>query len=66
MLPEIHLLVCGYDTQCTDFDCIRRATTIARWTDSQGRSVKQRELCERHAQWLKQWAVGVRDLRGSE
>ena len=61
MLPEIHLLACSYDVQCTA--CAERATVLARWTDNQGRPLKQRELCERHAQWLKDNVVGLRDLR---
>jgi hypothetical protein len=30
------------------------------------RPLRQRELCERHAQWLKENVVGVRDLRESK
>jgi len=26
---------------------------LARYTDGQGRPLKQRELCDRHADWLK-------------
>ena len=64
MPSKIHLLPCGYDAHCTDLaECHERATTLARWLDTQGQLLKQRELCERHTQWLKDWALGVRDLR---
>ena len=32
----------------------------------ESRPLRQRELCERHAQWLKENVVGVRDLRESK
>jgi hypothetical protein len=66
MPSEIHLLRLGYDARCSQRRCISRATVLARWTDDQGRRVRQRELCERHAQWLKDNVVGVRDLRDPE
>jgi hypothetical protein len=62
---EIQLLACGYSAQCTIRGCGARATMLTRYTDDQGRPLKQRELCERHAQWLKENAVGVCDLRES-
>lgn len=43
--------------------CKERATTIARYIDDQGRALRQRELCERHAAWVKDNMVGVRDVR---
>ncbi len=61
MLPEIHLV------QCKDLaECTNRATALARWMDKEGDLVNQRELCERHAKYLKDWATGVRDLRHSK
>jgi hypothetical protein len=59
------LLACGYSAQCTVRGCRARGTVLARYTDDQGRPLRQREACERHAQWLKENAVGVRDLRES-
>jgi len=57
MLPEIHSLACGYDAQCTDLgECTERATVLARRMGHQGELLNQREVCERHAQWLKDWA----------
>jgi hypothetical protein len=38
---------------------------IARYTDDQGRPLKQRELCDRHAAWLKANRPNVHDLRGA-
>jgi hypothetical protein len=57
---EIQLLSCGYSAQCTVRGCRVRATTVARYTDGQGRPLKQRELCERHADWLKANRPNVR------
>jgi hypothetical protein len=36
---------------------------LARYTDNQGRPLRQRELCDRHATWLKANRSNVRDLR---
>jgi hypothetical protein len=47
------LLASGYATQCTVRACRARATRLARYTDGQGRPLRQRELCDRHADWLK-------------
>ena len=41
------------------------ATKLARYTDGQGRPLKQRELCARHADWLRANRPNVRDLRGA-
>jgi hypothetical protein len=49
----IQLLACGYPARCSVRRCQVRATTVARYTDDQGRPLKQRELCERHAEWLR-------------
>ena len=35
---------------------------LARYTDGQGRPLRQRELCERHAAWLKANRPNVHDL----
>ena len=40
-----------------------RATMLARYTDGQGRPLRQRELCDRHANWLKANRPNVHDLR---
>ncbi len=50
---EIQLLACGYAATCSVRGCRVRATAIARYTDNQGRALHQRELCERHAAWLR-------------
>jgi hypothetical protein len=50
---EIQLLTCGYSAQCTVRGCGARATMLATYTDGQGRPLKQRELCDRHAEWLR-------------
>jgi hypothetical protein len=62
---EIQLRACGYSAQCTVRGCRARATMIARSTDGQGRPLKQRELCDRHADWLKANRPNVHDLRHS-
>lgn len=61
---EIQLLACGYSAQCTVRGCRARATMLARYTDTQGRPLRQRELCERHSDWLKANRPNVFDLRG--
>jgi hypothetical protein len=62
---EIELLACGYTVQCTagNHTCRASATTIARYTDAQGRPLRQRELCDRHANNLKANTPGIRDSR---
>jgi hypothetical protein len=62
---EIELLACGYPARCTadDYICLVRATTIARYTDGQGRVLRQQELCDWHADNLKADTPGVRDSR---
>ena len=59
MAEEVQLL------QCTVRDCRARATMLARCTDSQGRSLRQRELCKRHADWLKANRSNVHDVRNA-
>jgi hypothetical protein len=39
------------------------ATKLARYTDHQGRPLRQRELCNRHAEWLNANSTNVHDLR---
>jgi hypothetical protein len=41
---EIQLLTCGYSAPCTVRGCGTRAIKLARYADSQGRPLKQREL----------------------
>jgi hypothetical protein len=38
---------------------------LARYTDGQGRPLRQRELGDRHAAWLKANRPNVHDLRGA-
>jgi hypothetical protein len=51
---------CGYTARCTVRGCRSRATMVARYTDDQGRPLKQRELCDRHAAWLRANRANVR------
>ena len=44
-------------------DQTRQLNMLARYTDTQGRPLRQRELCERHADWLKANRPNVHDLR---
>jgi hypothetical protein len=53
MAEEIQLVTRRYSAQCTVRGCRVRATMIATYTDGQSRPLKQRELCDRHADWLK-------------
>jgi hypothetical protein len=62
---EIQIIACGYSAQCTVRGCCARATMLARYTDGQGRPLKQRELCDRRADWLKANRLNVHDLRGA-
>ena len=62
MTAEIQLLACVYSAQCSVRGCVTRATRLARYTDGQGRPLRQRELCERHADWLKAHRTSVRVL----
>jgi hypothetical protein len=59
---DIQLLPCGYVACCSVRQCQARASTVARYTDDQGRPLKQRELCDRHAEWLKANRPNVHDL----
>ena len=63
MAAEIQLLTCGYSAHCTVRGCRARASMIARYTDGQGRPLKQRDLCARHAAWLKANRANVHDLK---
>jgi len=63
MAAEIQLLACGYSAQCTVRRCGARATTIVRYIDDGGAPLRQRELCDRHAAWLKANRPNVYDLR---
>jgi hypothetical protein len=65
MPAEIQLLACGYAARCSVQQCEARATTLARYTDNQGRPQRQREFCDRHAEWLKANRTNVHDLRGA-
>ena len=60
MAAEIQLLACGYSAQCTVRGCRARATKLARYTDGQGRPLKQRELCDRHAEKTVKRGLQVR------
>lgn len=61
MAAEIQLLACGYTARFTVRGCQALASMLARYTDNQGRPLRQRELCERHAQWLKANRTNVHD-----
>jgi hypothetical protein len=62
---EIQLLACGFSAQCTVRGCRARAAMLARYTDDQGRPLRQRELCEQHADWLRANRPNIHDLRGA-
>jgi hypothetical protein len=59
---KIQLLACGYSAPCTVRGCRARGTMLARYVDGQGRPLRQRELCERHAHWLKANQPNVHEL----
>ena len=46
MAAEIQLIACGYSARCAVRGCRARATMVARYTDGQGRPLRQRELYE--------------------
>ena len=62
---EIQLLACGYSAQCSVRSCHTRATTIARYIDDGGAPLRQRELCDRHAAWLKANRPNIYDMRSA-
>jgi hypothetical protein len=64
-MAEIHLLDCGYSARCPVRGCRACARTLARYADKQGRPFWQRELCDRHADYLKGKAPNVHDSRES-
>jgi hypothetical protein len=66
LAEEIQLLACGYSAQCTVRGCRARATMLARCTDNQGRPLRQRELCDRHADWLKANRPNVTRFEGAD
>ena len=49
---EVEVLSCGYGAKCSVPWCRRRATTILRCLDAQGRPYRQANVCESHAQEL--------------
>jgi MerR family regulatory protein/Transposase IS116/IS110/IS902 family len=59
---EIQLFSCGYPARCSVRQCQARPTVLARYADSHGRPLRQRELCERHADWLKANRPNIHDL----
>jgi hypothetical protein len=50
--PEVVSLPCGYIVRCRGRGCSRAAKAIARALDSQGRPLKQIELCDAHLKAL--------------
>jgi len=60
---QAELWHCRYPTPCTRNDCRAGATVIVRYVDTQGRPLRQFELCERHAGELARSAVDVRGTR---
>ena len=60
---EIELVTCRYMARCSVKPCPRVATAIARYLDNQGRPLRQRDLCDRHANVLKKREPNIRDLR---
>jgi hypothetical protein len=50
----IELWPCGYDARWNAKNCKAKATTLARGVDTQGRPIKQYELCSVHADQVAQ------------
>jgi hypothetical protein len=46
---QVELWPCGYVAKCAAPECRRRATTILRYLDNQGRPDRQTEACSAHA-----------------
>ena len=65
MAAENQLLPCGYPARCSVRQCEARGSVLARFTDAQGRPLRQRELCNRHADWLRANRPNVQDLMHS-
>ena len=49
---EVEVWFCGYSAACSVRDCRRRATTVLRYLDNQGRPYRQTDVCETHAREL--------------
>jgi hypothetical protein len=49
---EVKLWPCGYTAKCSALGCCRRATTILRYLDNQGRLDRQIDACDTHAREL--------------
>ena len=62
------MLDCGYSARCGagNHTCRASATRIARYTDNQGRPLRQRTLGDRHPSKLKANAPNVRHLTSSQ
>jgi hypothetical protein len=54
---EVEVWPCGYSARCSVPWCRRRAATILRYLDNQGRPYRQADVCETHAREL---CVGVK------
>ena len=48
----LELWPCQYYAPCKVRDCKAKATTIARSIDASGRPLRQRELCQTHAEQI--------------
>jgi hypothetical protein len=46
---QMEFWLCGYTSRCSAPECCRRATTILRYLDNQGRPDRQTEACSAHA-----------------
>jgi hypothetical protein len=46
---QMEFWLCGYTSRCSAPECRRRATTILRYLDNQGRPDRQTEACSAHA-----------------
>jgi hypothetical protein len=49
---DVEILACGYSARCSAPGCRRRATTILRYLDAQGRFDHQTDACDTHASEL--------------
>ena len=49
---EVEVWPCGYSSACSVPWCRRRATTVLRYLDNQGRPYRQTDVCDTHAREL--------------
>jgi hypothetical protein len=60
---QIEIWRCRYTVRCKRWWCRAQATVIARYLDALGQTLRQVELCERHADELAKGGIAMRDMR---